>query len=258
MVALEQGFIKQNHPRVEPRRKLRLVLGNEENPLYSKFKRMTVLIPENERAPLEDHGPGQVSHEVIGAAVSGSSLAIAEMFETYGNRILLYCGRRIQTADYEDVAQNVWLNVCRHIESYEYQGRPFSSWLYTIARNQVISYHRGSYAQQSHNIRGSSVGIPIEDNIADRNIFSNPEQRVMRDAVAESIEIIIAGMEDKLPGQRDVLYWRYQRGLSVAETADIIGKTENNVKVLAYKGRATVRKELEKNGYHSLADVLGR
>ena len=42
----------------------------------------------------------------------------------------------------EDITHQVFLSAWQNVRVYKHRGHPFSSWLYQIARNQVIDYYR--------------------------------------------------------------------------------------------------------------------
>jgi RNA polymerase sigma-70 factor (ECF subfamily) len=104
--------------------------------------------------------------------------------------------------------------------------------MFRVASNQVISHHR------KHGNR--IAGAPIED-------FNFEDNRPGPDSLVEfsiTMEEVFAACA-KLPEmQRQVIALRFASGLSVRETADVLGKTENNVKVLQHKAISKLQKLL--------------
>ena len=82
-------------------------------------------------------------HKLIESAVKGEASAFGSLYDYYQPKIyrfvLIKVSRREEA---EDLTHQVFLNAWQNIKSYEHIGFAFSSWLYQIARNQVIDYYR--------------------------------------------------------------------------------------------------------------------
>ena len=67
-------------------------------------------------------------------AVEGDKEAFSELYERYVGRIYNYVLYRTgNPSDAEDITSRVFQRALRHIEHYQFQGVPFSAWLYRIA-----------------------------------------------------------------------------------------------------------------------------
>jgi RNA polymerase sigma-70 factor (ECF subfamily) len=100
--------------------------------------------------------------------------------------------------------------------------------VFRIARNEVVSHVR---RQKS---RGQST--QLNEGIPD-DARAHTEQ-VEIDLTFRAVQVVI----EQLPeAQRQVITLRFVAGLSVAETAQSLKKTENNVKVLQHKAIARLQ-----------------
>ncbi len=81
--------------------------------------------------------------KLIKDAVQGISSAFGSLYDHYQpmiyRSVLVKVGRR---EDAEDITHQVFLSAWQNIGGYKHRGYPFSSWLYQIARNQVIDHYR--------------------------------------------------------------------------------------------------------------------
>jgi RNA polymerase sigma-70 factor (ECF subfamily) len=114
---------------------------------------------------------------------------------------------------------------------FVYRGRPFLAWLYTIARHCVVDHQRrnGRVALQplSEQLPDTAVG-------PEQQAHFTLEQQRLRQAVGQLTE-----------AQRDVVILRFIEGRSVAETAELLDKTEGAVKTLTRRALAALRRQLE-------------
>src|SRR3984885_6497419 len=81
--------------------------------------------------------------KLIKQAVRGVSSAFGPLYDHYQPMIyrfvLVKVGRR---EDAEDITHQVFMSAWQNIRGYKHRGHPFSSWLYQIARNQVVDHYR--------------------------------------------------------------------------------------------------------------------
>src|SRR5271168_2768290 len=88
--------------------------------------------------------------KIVEKAVKGDSSAFGQLYDHYQPMIYRFVvvkvGRREEA---EDITHQVFLSAWQGIKGYEHRGHPFSSWLYQIARNQVIDFYRSRRSDAS-------------------------------------------------------------------------------------------------------------
>ena len=175
-----------------------------------------------------------VERELVDRARRGEQEAMGLLYDAYLPRLYRYCLKRVgNELDAEDLAEEVFLRVLRSIDGFEWrptsdgQRIPFGAWLFRIARNHVASHHRRAH------VRRESAGLPdgVGESLPDDR--RGPLEIVeMQSTVAEVFDLV-----HELPeAQREVVLLRFAAGLTVAETAEALGKRQGNVKVLQHKG----------------------
>jgi RNA polymerase sigma-70 factor (ECF subfamily) len=178
------------------------------------------------------NGDAQEERLLVDAAKAGDERALTELYQTYFPRVYRYILARTGSPhDAEDLAEEVFMRVLEAIQRFQHREAPFSAWLFRIAHNAVISQRRKESA------RGKSgpllEGIAVDTAGPDELV----EQRLILNEVMEAAR--------KLPeAQRQVITLRFTAGLSVAETAQAMGKGEGNVKVIQHKAIAKLREML--------------
>jgi len=176
-------------------------------------------------------------HRVVELARRGDRSALADLYEYYFPRVYRYVAARLaSTEDAEDVTTEVFLRVIDKLHTFRWRGAPFGAWVFRIAHNEVVSFVR---RQKS---RPGLLSLPEDFS----EIIGEPDHA---EAVERQFQIEeIRQASHRLPdAQRDVIALRFGSGLSTAETAMALGKTENTVKVLQHKGIARLRQWIRKD-----------
>jgi RNA polymerase sigma-70 factor, ECF subfamily len=175
-------------------------------------------------------------HAVVEAAKDGSHDALTSLYEFYFPRVFRYVAARLGSGeDAEDVTEEIFLKIINNIGRFTWRGLPFGAWVFRIARNEVVSHVRKQRYRTATAPLSESIQDDSQDHVAD------VERQSQLDIVREAAE--------KLPeAQRQVVALRFGAGLSVAETAATLGKSENNVKVLQHKAIAKLQKMVGDQG----------
>lgn len=172
--------------------------------------------------PVDELTPDFDEKVVVERAQQGDEASLSLLYEFYFPRVYRYVASRVErTDDAEDVTSEIFLRVVDKLDSFSWRGLPFGAWVFRIARNEVIDHAR------KQKTRGAttelSETIPDWRQTQDEAVTTGMLLDAVRDAAS------------RLPGaQRDVLALRFGAGLSVAETAAVLKKSENNVKVLQH------------------------
>jgi len=169
---------------------------------------------------------------MVQRARSGDQSALGELYDLYFPRIYRYMlARTGNTAEAEDVTEDVFIKVLGAIGGFEWREAPFAAWIFRIAHNQLISHSRKNGARRQE--------TPLADTIADP--APDPLIRVENRLSFEQILDVARVLPQ---AQREVLWLRFAVGLSICDTARTLGKQENNVKVLQHKAIARLQKLL--------------
>ena len=173
-----------------------------------------------------------LAHErsLVARAAQGDAEAIGLLYDTYVAQVYRYCmGRVRHPADAEDLTEEIFLKVIGAIEGFEWrvlgesERSPFRAWVFRIAHNHVVSFHR----------RAAARGPSAELSEAMHDDRRGPQDLAETKITIEEVMEFVRQLPD---AQRDVILLRFVSGLSVAETAAALDKQQTNVKVLQHKG----------------------
>lgn len=175
----------------------------------------------------------QREEDLVRRAQKNDPAAFGQLYEEHFDRIYRYIVLRVRNqADAEDLTQQVFLKALEHIGSYRYRGMPFSSWLFRIAHNQVVDHWKKKSREK--------VKLLTQDEMAEAGALSDDDPADQAERKV-GLEQLAAACERLSDGQREVISLRFAGGLSVAETAKVMGKREGAVKVLQHAALKKLR-----------------
>lgn len=158
--------------------------------------------------------------------------AFSLLYEAYFDKIYRYTVLRVRNeTEAEDITQQVFMKMLQSITSYKMKGVPFSSWIYRIAHNQVVDFLRQQNKKSTINIEG----IPLLDMIDD------PQQEMERKIDIEQLKQAIQKLTQ---AQQEVLSLRFTGELSIAQCAEVMGKSQGAIKALQHSAVLALRKSL--------------
>lgn len=154
-----------------------------------------------------------------------SSLAAA-FAEAHYDEVYRYCARRLPCReDAQDAAQEVFLRLVRGQALYERRGKPLA-YLYTCARNVCADFHR-------RRVPDACVLGDEAERIADPASVGDMERLAMDDALARL-----------RPEEREVLELRYGQDLTMAQAADVTGRSRFALYRIERKALSALRQQL--------------
>lgn len=97
-----------------------------------------------------DENPSSTQVSLLSRLQKDDQDAWIQFVDRYGNRLFEWCGiRGLQTADAEDVTQNVLIKIARSIKTFQYdRTMTFRGWLRTVTENAIVDYQRERLARK--------------------------------------------------------------------------------------------------------------
>jgi RNA polymerase sigma-70 factor (ECF subfamily) len=162
-------------------------------------------------------------NRIIQNAVKGESSAFGLLYDHYQPMIYRFVYLKTsRREDAEDLTHQVFLQAWQSIRTYKDFGHPFSSWLYRIARNEVIDHYRTK-----------KPSVAIED--VDPEYFSAIDDAF--EAVERNLDIhrVVTVLKTLKPEYQDVIIMRFIEELSPKEVAAALKKSEGAVKLIQHR-----------------------
>ena len=114
---------------------------------------------------------------------------------------------------------------CAAWPGFRWQGKDFGAWLMTIARNLCTDHFKAGRTR----LELTTEDMGAHDDAAE----GGPEDEVL---AGLANEVLLDGLRQLSDEQRDCLIMRFLQGLSIAETAAVLGRSEGAVKQLQLRG----------------------
>jgi RNA polymerase sigma-70 factor (ECF subfamily) len=171
--------------------------------------------------------------DLVERAQGGEAEAFGSLYDHYADTVYRYIYYRVGgRATAEDLTSETFLRALRRIGTFTWQGRDFGAWLVTIARNLVADHFKSSRFRLE-----VTTGEMLDANEVERS----PE-----DSVLESLSnaALLDAVRRLNPQQQECVTLRFLQGLSVAETARVMGKNEGAIKTLQYRAVRTLARLL--------------
>lgn len=176
----------------------------------------------------------------LAALKAGDRAEFARLVDATSNHIYHLALKILRDPqDAEDVLQESYIKALRALP--EFEGRSsLSTWLYRIAVNEALMLLR----------KRKVTLVPVEEDPDEDDPVSGmvltdwgslPENELLSTESRERLESAIETLPDTL---RVVFMLRDMEGLSIRETADLLGLTETAVKTRLLRARLRLRNEL--------------
>ncbi len=182
---------------------------------------------------LQDEAEGSRLIALVELARNGDAEAFGQLYDHYNTsvyRFLYYRVGSVQLA--EDLTAETFFRALRSMSSFRWQGKDFGAWLMTIARNLTTDHFKAGRTR---------LESTTEDMSTLDTTTEGPESAVLASLTNEALLEALA----ELPGeQRDCLVMRFLQGLSIAETAEVLGRSAGAVKQLQLRGVRNLAKLL--------------
>ncbi|WP_030872856.1 ECF subfamily RNA polymerase sigma factor, BldN family [Streptomyces sp. NRRL S-37] len=184
------------------------------------------------RRPAADSDSARMM-DLVERAQAGEAEAFGRLYDQYSDTVYRFIYYRVGgKATAEDLTSETFLRALRRIGTFTWQGRDFGAWLVTIARNLVADHFKSSRFRLE-----VTTGEMLDANEVERS----PE-----DSVLESLSnaALLDAVRRLNPQQQECVTLRFLQGLSVAETARVMGKNEGAIKTLQYRAVRTLARLL--------------
>jgi RNA polymerase sigma-70 factor (ECF subfamily) len=162
---------------------------------------------------------------LVELARKGDAEAFGLLYDHYQGsvyRFLFYRTRSSTLA--EDLTSETFFRALRSMQGFRWQGKDFGAWLMTIARNLATDHFKAGRTR---------LELTTEDMGLHDDETEGPETTVL---ASLTNELLLKALTELPAEQKDCLIMRFLQGMSIAETADVLGRSEGAVKQLQLRG----------------------
>lgn len=167
---------------------------------------------------------------LVRRARAGDHDALGELYDRFRDRVARFATGRLGDAEKaEDVTSETFEGMLRGLSAYR-PGTDFEAWLFTIARRRVADHFR-------RRARRREVEL---DELGPASA-GGPEDAVL---AAERRAEVAGAFRRLRPDQQEVLALRVLGGLTAAQVAKVVGKSEGAVRVAQHRALVELREAM--------------
>ncbi len=173
--------------------------------------------------PVPDERAMLATWALVHAAQQGDSGAFGQLYDRYVDMVFRFVLFRVHDRTMaEDLTSETFLRALRRITTVSYQGKDVGAWLVTIARNLVLDHVKSS----RHRLEVSTAEF------RDTHSRDDTENEVVTASVHTALLDCVRQLGED---QRECISLRFLQGLSVSETAQLMGRNVGAVKALQHR-----------------------
>ena len=170
---------------------------------------------------------------LVELARGGDSEAFGMLYDHYHASVYRFIYYRVgSVALAEDLMSETFFRALRSMSSFKWQGKDFGAWLMTIARNLTADHYKAGRTR---------LECATEDMSAHDSVTEGPENAVLASLTNETL---LQALGELPTEQQECLVMRFLQGLSIAETAKVLGRSDGAVKQLQLRGVRNLAKLL--------------
>ena len=178
-------------------------------------------------------------HVLIAKAREGDQTALNALITRYWQAMFrLACRKTGNSEDAQEIAQETFLKALRALPTYRETGASFHTYLSRIALNVIIDYWR-----KKGRAPQLAAIADYQEPLADPAPL--PEERALSAERRDAISRLVAMLPRE---QRQAIELRILAGLSVQESARLMGKSDAAVKMLQQRALKNLRRLFTEHG----------
>ena len=162
---------------------------------------------------------------LVELARKGDAEAFGLLYDHYQGSVYRFLYYRVgSVALAEDLTSETFFRALRSMSSFRWQGKDFGAWLMTIARNLTTDHYKASRTR---------LESTTEDMSPHDSATEGPESAVLASLTNEAL---LTALKQLPAEQQECLIMRFLQGLSIAETAKVLGRSDGAIKQLQLRG----------------------
>jgi RNA polymerase sigma-70 factor (ECF subfamily) len=189
---------------------------------------------------MDDHLHDLTDRAVIDVILAGNVDAFRILLKRYQRYVFSITGKYVAPDQVEEVAHEAFISAFKSLRNYSGQS-DFRFWLAKIAVRRSCDHLRKKYRSKEHAVDflGSKGEhwVDKKKSLPQGSPLSETDRRDLR-------EVLDWSLDQLPPADRMVLQSVFMDGLSIKETAQLLGITVVNVKVRSFRAKRKLKKIL--------------
>jgi len=180
-----------------------------------------------------DEAQGQRLIALVELARAGDSEAFGMLYDHYQPAVYRFLYYRVGSVTLaEDLTSETFFRALRSMSTFRWQGKDFGAWLMTIARNLTADHYKAGRTR----LEQTTEDLSDLDSATE-----GPEGAVLATLTNEALLEALGQLPRE---QQECLIMRFLQGMSIAETAQVLGRSDGAIKQLQLRGVRNLAKLL--------------
>ena len=176
---------------------------------------------EHAVSSMEDEAEASRMIALVELARGGDTEAFGMLYDHYHPQVYRFLYYRVGSqALAEDLTSDTFFRALRSMSSFRWQGKDFGAWLMTIARNLTTDHYKSGR---------NRLEMTTEDMSPHDSATEGPETAVLASLTNEALMEALRQLPNE---QQECLVMRFLQGMSIAETAQVLGRSDGAIKQL--------------------------
>lgn len=168
------------------------------------------------------------------AVKGGENKPFGKLYENYRPKVKNYFLARLgDERKAEDLTSKVFEKALANLASFQWQGVPFSAWLFKIAQNTLFDTFRSERARPK---------VSLEKLPPLKTGEIGPEEAAIQTESYEVLERLLFTLPQR---ERDIIYMKFYEGYTNRAIAKLTGLSETNVGTILYRTLRKLREDLQ-------------
>ncbi|MFH0892438.1 MAG: RNA polymerase sigma factor [Candidatus Falkowbacteria bacterium] len=164
----------------------------------------------------------------------GNFLYLLKRYEDKLKRYILRISN-VSGEEAEDILQDTFIKVYQNLNDFD-PSLKFSSWIYRITHNEVISHHRRRQA------RPEGYRMEISEELANKLAADlDTEREIDLGLLRDNLEAALLNIDEKY---REVIILKFFEGLDYREISDVLKKPVGTIGTLINRAKNKLREEI--------------
>ncbi len=170
---------------------------------------------------------------LVDLARDGDAEAFGQLYDHYVSTVYRFLFHRVGSHPLaEDLTSETFFRALRSMSSFSWQGRDFGAWLVTIGRNLVADHFKSGRQR---------LEMTTDDLSEHDSCTVGTEDEVI---AGLTNDILMTTLAQLAPDQQECLVMRFLQGMSIAETAAALQRSDGAVKQLQLRAVRNLAKLL--------------
>lgn len=171
-------------------------------------------------------------------AVSFNENTFHSFYDEYYRKIYNYIYFKMgEPNGAEDLTCGIMEKILDNIHKYNEATSSLNTWIFTIARNQMIDYYRSK--KRNETFFREDEELQLRDHVT-----ASPDENVIEQERQQQISDLLRQLPET---EREVLILKFWSGLKNIEIAEQLGMNSSNVNVMVFRSLKKLKKIMNQN-----------